>query len=70
MPDVPEEDIEAAEDRPGTTGHDHVGVTAEDGTLAAHLRAVHGLEIAPSMSPATVEGLHDRLHASSKAADD
>ena len=69
MDEVTEEQIEEAEsDAPG--GHSHDGVTAVDGTLAAHLVAVHGLDVSPDVSPATAEGLHDRLHATYKAADD
>ena len=70
MVDLPEEEIEVAEARtgPGDHGHDHV--TAEDGTLVDHLRAAHGLEVEDGLSPATSEGLHDRLHDATKAADD
>lgn len=70
MDEVPEEEIAEAEDDPVSDAHDHGGVTAEDGTLAAHLASVHGLDVPPAVSPTTAEGLHDRLHDSSKAADD
>ncbi|MGH9179006.1 MAG: hypothetical protein ACRD0N_10690 [Acidimicrobiales bacterium] len=69
MAELPEEEIEAAEERSAAPAHGHAGVTAEDGTLAEHLRAVHGLDVEAGTSPATLEGLHDRLHDSSKAAD-
>ena len=49
--------------------HGHAGVTALDGTLADHLRTVHDLDADPSLSAATQEGLHDRLHGQSKSAD-
>jgi hypothetical protein len=68
--EVPEEEIAEAEGAPAPDGHDHGAVTAEDGTLAEHLAAVHGLDVPPAVSPTTAEGLHDRLHDSSKAADD
>lgn len=72
MPELPEEEIEAAEARTdaGAGEHDHSRVLAEDGTLAAHLASVHALDVAAGTSPATLEGLHDRLHATTKAADD
>ena len=69
MDDLPEEEIEQAEDDPAT-GHSHAGVLPEDGTLAGHLVDVHGLDADPGLSPTTLEGLHDRLHHTSKAADD
>lgn len=69
MDEVPEEEIAQAEHDPASHGHDHQGITAEDGTLAEHLAVVHGLDVPPAVSPATAEGLHDRLHDSSKAAD-
>ena len=69
MDDLPEEEIADAESEDRAV-HGHDGVAAEDGTLAAHLVAAHGLEVPPGVSPATAEGLHDRLHATSKAADD
>lgn len=69
MEDLPEEEIEQAESVP-VPGHSHDGLAAEDGTLADHLSAVHGLDPPPEASPATAEGLHDRLHDTSRAADD
>lgn len=70
MTDVPEEAIEEAEADPVPVEHAHDGVTAEDGTLAEHLGRVHGLDVDTAVSPATAQGLHDRLHDTSKAADD
>jgi hypothetical protein len=67
--ELPEDEIEQAEDG-AAPGHSHQGVTAEDGTLADHLARVHGLDAPAGVSPATTEGLHDRLHDTSKAADD
>ncbi len=67
--EVPEEAIERAE-QAGSPGHSHGGVSAEDGSLLAHLRQVHGLDVADVISPATQEGLHDRVHGSTNASDD
>ncbi len=67
--EVPEEAIERAERSPEVSGHAHVAVSSEDGSLLAHLRQVHGLDVA-DVSPATQEGLHDRVHDSTKATDD
>ncbi len=69
MPEVPGEHIEEAESSP-TPPHSHERVNAEDGSLGEHLRQVHGLDPAATLSPTTQQGLHDRLHGSSKAADD
>ena len=69
--ELPEEEIEAAEESPAAdVDHGHDGVTALDGTLAEHLRTVHDLDADPSLSAATQEGLHDRLHGQSKSSDD
>ncbi len=66
-----EEEIEAAEERSAVVGdHGHDGVTGLDGTLAEHLRTMHDLEADPTLSAATQEGLHDRLHGQSKSSDD
>lgn len=64
MPDdhvapIPEETIEEAEHRPGD--HHHDGPSFR-GSLAPHLRDAHGLDAPDSMSDATLEGLHDRVH--------
>ena len=68
MEELPEETIETAETT-GSRDHVHADLMAEDGSLAEHLRVVHRLDLPPSMSPATQEGLHDRLHRESKASD-
>ena len=70
MPEVPEESIEEAERDPVARDHDHDGVAADDGSLGAHLAVTHGLAEGEGLSPSTQEGLHDRVHRSSKAADD
>ena len=70
MVDVPPEEIEQAEGAGGAAGHSHAGVTYEDGSLAEHLGAVHAREVDPGLGAATQEGLHDRLHSVTKAADE
>ena len=66
---MPEEAIEEAEHDPGRQAHDHQGVAADDGSLGVHLAVAHGLEPAEGVSPSTQEGLHDRVHGTSGAAD-
>ena len=69
--ELPEAEIEAAEATSATVGdHGHDGVSGVGGTLADHLRSVHALDADPTLSPATQEGLHDRLHDEAKASDD
>ncbi len=70
MDEVPEEAIEEAEGGGAISGHHHEGVTGEDGTLRRHLADVHRLEVPPGMSASTQDGLHDRLHDDTEAADD
>jgi hypothetical protein len=70
MGELPEEAIEDAAGTPVVESHSHDGVTAEDGTLADHLVRAHQLDMPETLSGATQEGLHDRLHERSKAADD
>lgn len=70
MRDLPEEEIQEVAADPAADDHPHDEVVAEDGSLAEHLRTVHGLDADPSLSPATQAGLHDRLHDTAKAADD
>ncbi|MDP9071066.1 MAG: hypothetical protein M3N68_07240 [Actinomycetota bacterium] len=67
--EVPEDAIEAAERGEGVPAHTHDGVSGEDGTLLEHLRRVHRVEAADHLSPATQEGLHDRVHGSTGASD-
>ena len=68
--EVPEESVEAAERDAAVPAHAHQAVSAEDGTLLAHLAEVHGVDVGGHLSPATQEGLHDRVHGSAKASDD
>lgn len=65
--ELPEDEIEAAEARPAA--HHHGGVD-DDEALLAHLQAPHGLDAPDHLSRATLEGLHDRLHAETDAADE
>ena len=69
MEEVPEEAIEQAEGERLPPSHEHAGISAEDGTLLGHLQHEHGLDAPPTLSPATQEGLHDRVHGERKAAD-
>jgi hypothetical protein len=69
--ELPAGEIEAAEAVSEVVGgHSHDGVEALDGSLAVHLQSVHGLGADPSLSAATQEGLHDRLHGQSKSSAD
>jgi hypothetical protein len=68
MDELPEDAIEVAEE--ATAPHGHDGVSSADGSLVEHLRAAHQLATEPAMSASTQEGLHDRLHHESDAADD
>lgn len=62
--ELPEEAIEAAQDRPAP--HEH-GAFDDEGLLE-HLRASHSLEAPDHLSRSTLEGLHDRLHDGTDAA--
>ena len=64
MEELPEEEIEAAEDRPAA--HDHSPF--DDDELVDHLRLRHRLEAPADLSRSTADGLHDRLHGESDAA--
>ena len=68
--EVPEESVEAAERDEAVPVHAHDAVSAGDGTLLEHLAQVHGVDVGRHLSPATLEGLHDRVHGSAKASDD
>jgi hypothetical protein len=70
MGEVPEEAIREAEERPSALAHDHAGIPGREGSLGSHLRQEHGLEVPSTMSPATQDGLHDRLHDERRARDD
>ena len=65
---VTEEELETAEAIPSE--HVHEGVSPDDDTLAAHLRDVHRLSLEASMSAATLNGIHDRVHEEAHAVDD
>lgn len=65
---VTEDELEASEAIPSE--HVHEGVSPDDGTLAAHLRDVHRLSLETSMSAATLNGIHDRVHEGTRAVDD
>ena len=69
MVDLPPDELEQAEAAQPAPDHPHGGITAEDGTLAEHLGTAHALDVEDDLSPATQEGLHDRMHHESKAAD-
>ena len=64
--ELPEDQIQAAEDVPASHHHGDF----DDEALQAHLRSPHGLDTPDHLSRATLEGLHDRLHHESDAADD
>jgi hypothetical protein len=65
--ELPEDEIEAAEERPAAHHHDGL---EEDEAFLAHLRSPHALEAPEHLSRATLEGLHDRLHDETDAAVD
>ncbi|MCA1845734.1 MAG: hypothetical protein LC792_21575 [Actinobacteria bacterium] len=64
--ELPEEAIEAAEEQPAAHGHGPF----DDEALLEHLRSRHDLEAPDHLSRSTVEGLHDRLHDETDAAQD
>ena len=64
---VGEDALEVAEALPSE--HGHHGITAEDGTLEAHLREVHLLKLDSAVSGSTLNGIHDRVHEESHAVD-
>jgi hypothetical protein len=64
MEELPEEEIEAAEERPASHGHGSM----TDDELADHVRSVHGLDVPEHLSGSTVSGLHDRVHHETDAA--
>ena len=61
-----ENQIQAAEDRPASHRHGDF----DDEAFLAHLRSPHGLDAPDHLSRPALEGLHDRLHQESEAADD
>ncbi|MDQ1356036.1 MAG: hypothetical protein QOF20_3406 [Acidimicrobiaceae bacterium] len=68
MDELPEETIDDAEGV--NTTHSHDGISSADASLVEHLRSCHELDTEPELSASTQEGLHDRLHSSTKAIDD
>ena len=64
--ELPEAEIERAEERPAAHEHGEM----DDDDLLAHLRSPHGLGAPDQLSRPTLEGLHDRLHDETDAADD
>lgn len=64
--ELPEAEIEAAEERPAPHHHG----TMDDEGLLAHLRSLHGLDTPEHLSRTTLEGIHDRLHDETHAAED
>jgi hypothetical protein len=62
--ELPEAEIEAAEERPAPHRHDAL----DDDGLLAHLKSLHGLDAPEHLSGQTLEGVHDRLHHETDAA--
>jgi hypothetical protein len=62
--ELPEEAIEAAEERPAAHDHDAL----DDDRLLDHLRSGHRLDVPDHLSRSTLDGLHDRLHDQTDAA--
>ena len=62
--ELPEAEIEAAEERPAPHRH---GALDDDGLLE-HLQSLHGLDTPEHLSRATLDGVHDRLHDETDAA--
>lgn len=62
--ELPEEEIEEAEERPSLHRHGEM----DDDALLAHLRSPHGLDAPDPLSRSTLEGLHDRLHDETDAS--
>jgi hypothetical protein len=68
MEELPDQAIEIAEQV--TQPHSHESVSSADGSLFEHLQSSHQLDTNPGLSASTQEGLHDRLHGETRAADD
>ena len=67
--ELPEDEIEEAEERPAA--HDHALLDDDDDdALLAHLRSAHGLDSPEHLSRTTLQGLHDRVHHETDAAAD
>ncbi|HET9772441.1 MAG TPA: hypothetical protein VFS16_16220 [Acidimicrobiia bacterium] len=63
--ELPEPEIEAAEERPAPHRHE----VMDDDALLAHLQDQHGLDTPEHLSRSTLEGVHDRLHDETDATD-
>jgi hypothetical protein len=63
--ELPEDEIEAAEERPAAHRHDPM----DDDALLAHLESRHALDTPETLSRSTLEGVHDRLHQETDAAE-
>ncbi len=64
---VKQSQIEAAEAAPSE--HFHDGIVADDGSLEAHVRDVHQVEVDGRVSASTLSGVHDRIHSEAHAVD-
>ena len=64
--ELPEEEIEVAEER---TARHHHATFDDDDALRVHLQSPHGLDAPEHLSRTTLEGLHDRLHEETDAAE-
>ena len=62
--ELPEAEIEAAEERPAPHHHE----AFDDEGLLEHLQSLHGLDTPEHLSRPTLEGVHDRLHHETDAA--
>jgi hypothetical protein len=65
--ELPDEAIQAAEEV--TADHAHEGLGEDADSLRAHLRSHHDLDAPGHLSGSTLQGLHDRLHDETGAAD-
>ena len=68
MDPVPEEGLQAGEERPAD--HDHAGVELAHDSLRDHLAFEH-MTVAPDgLSYGALAGMHDRFHGEAHAADE
>lgn len=63
--ELPEVEIEAAEERPAAHRHG----SFDDEGLLDHLRRAHRLDAPEHLSRATLDGIHDRIHHETDAID-
>ena len=68
MDQVPEELLEAGAERPKSHDHDGVEMTVE--SLRDHLAFDHVTAPPDGLSLGALQGMHDRFHGESHAADD